>query len=180
VRAPEHVIIQEQERVFLNCGFFAYPRKERLISIRVIFADPDESLLAAYRELLRNEFHVATAPDALKCVRRLRHVVPDVLVLEPQLPWGGGEGVLSIMRDEPSLQDIPVMILTACRDPQILKRVAPFRISDYHVKPLAPAHLATRIRKLLDHRRQCARALDQRNRLERWNARRTHERIVDY
>jgi response regulator RpfG family c-di-GMP phosphodiesterase len=123
---------------------------------------------------------VATAPNALKCVRRLRHVVPDVLVLEPQLPWGGGDGVLSIMRDEPSLTGIPVMILTACRELNILQSVAPFPICDYYVKPLPATHLATRICRLLDHRRRCERALDASHRLQRWNARRTQEAIGDH
>jgi DNA-binding response OmpR family regulator len=151
-----------------------------LTSIRVLFADPDESLLAAYRELRRNDFAVATAPNALKCVRRLRQFLPDVMVLEPQLPWGGGDGVLSIMRDEPCLADIPVTIVTACRDHLILKSVAPFPIGDYQVKPVPPTDLVTRIRRLLDHRRRCARALDVSHRLERWNGRRTLETVADH
>lgn len=152
----------------------------RVTSIRVLFGDPDESLLAAYRELLQTHFEVATEPNALKCVRRLRQLVPDVLVLEPEIPCGGGEGVLSVMRDEPSLADIPVMILTACRDPDVLKSVARFPIGDYRVKPLPPAQLVTRIRRLLDHQRMRKYARDVRNRLDRWDAMRTQEPIVDY
>lgn len=153
---------------------------ENLTPTRVLIADPDESLLAIYRELLQKDFDVATASNALKCVRRLRQVVPDVLILEPQLPWGGGDGVLSIMRDDPALADVPVMLLTACRDPKVLQSVAPFSIDDYYVKPLAPAHLATRIRRLFDHRRRCAGALDESHRMKRWNARRTLEPVVDH
>lgn len=151
-----------------------------MTSIRVLFADPDEFLLAAYRELRRKDFEVATAPNALICVWRLRQFVPDVLVLEPQLPWGGGDGILSIMHDEPCLADIPVMIVTACRDLHILKGVAPFPISDYRVKPLSPTDLVTRIRRLVDHGRRCAREFDVSHRLERWNASRTQETIADH
>ena len=35
----------------------------------------------------------------------MREHAPDVLVLEPQLPWGGGEGVLAIMGEIPELAD---------------------------------------------------------------------------
>jgi response regulator RpfG family c-di-GMP phosphodiesterase len=150
-----------------------------LISIRVLIADPDESLLAQYRELLRKDFDLAAATNALECIGRLRQIVPDVLVLEPHLPWGGGDGVLAAMHDEPSLAHIPVMILTACRDLNILKSVAPFPIHDYFVKPLSPADLETRIRRLLDHRRRRARALDEGHRMRRWNSRRTQEAVVD-
>jgi DNA-binding response OmpR family regulator len=148
--------------------------------IRVLFADPDESLLALYRERLLNDFDVATVPNALKCVQRLRLVVPDVLVLEPELPWGGGDGVLSVMRDEPPLAHIAVMILTSCRDLDVLKSVAPFPISDYRVKPLPPLQLATRIRRLLDRHRRREHVLDERNRSARWNARRTQQAVDDH
>ena len=43
--------------------------------------------------------------SGLECVARLRERVPDVLVLEPQLPWGGGEGVLAIMGEVPRACD---------------------------------------------------------------------------
>jgi DNA-binding response OmpR family regulator len=120
---------------------------------RVLIADPDESLLAAYREILREDFEVITAPSGVECIARLRDCTPDVLVLEPQLPRGGGEGVLAMMHDAPNLATVPVMILTSCRDRHVLESVAPYRISDYHVKPLAPRELAARIRTMLKFRR---------------------------
>ena len=59
-------------------------------------ADPDPSLPAVYREpLLREGCELRTAVNGLDCVAQLRECVPDVLVLEPQLPWGGGDGVLA-------------------------------------------------------------------------------------
>jgi response regulator RpfG family c-di-GMP phosphodiesterase len=125
---------------------------ESMTPIRVLIADPDQSLLAVYRELLRKDFDVVTACNGLKCVTRLRERTPDVLVLEPQLPWGGGAGVLAAMHEDSGLAEIPVMILTACRDRQVLESVAPFPIRDYHVKPLSPSHLGTRIRKVLRFR----------------------------
>ena len=69
-------------------------------------ADPDESLQPLYRERLMQEgFELATASSGLECVARLRERVPDVLVLEPQLPWGGGEGVLAMMGEVPAACD---------------------------------------------------------------------------
>jgi DNA-binding response OmpR family regulator len=120
---------------------------------RVLIADPDESLLAAYRELLWEDFEVITAPSGVECMACLRDCTPDVLVLEPQLPRGGGDSVLAMMHEAPDLAIVPVMILTSCRDKQVLEGVAPYRISDYHVKPLAPRELATRIRTMLELRR---------------------------
>jgi DNA-binding response OmpR family regulator len=133
-----------------------------------LIADPDESLLAAYREdLSREGFEVVTAPSGLRCIARLYECIPDVLVLEPQLPWGGGDGVLAMMCGVPDLAAVPVMVLTSCRNPHVLDRVAPFPISDYHVKPLSPDRLAKRVRNVLDHRRRQSSMSELNDRLER-------------
>lgn len=131
----------------------AVPWTDRVAQIQVLIAEPDECLLTEYRASLGEDFEVATAVNGLECVSSLRASVPDVLVLEPQLPWGGGNGVLATMRKVPELAIVPVMILTSCRDVVILKSVAPFPISDYCVKPLSPLQLATRILNVLSYRR---------------------------
>jgi DNA-binding response OmpR family regulator len=154
------------------------PRLNGSKSIRVLIADPDESLHPLYQEYLAQEgFEVVTALSALECVSRLHECVPHVLVLEPQLPWGGGEGVLAIMGEVPRLAIVPVMLLTSCRDPQVLDRVARFPISDYQVKPLAPDRLAGRLRTLLDHPRLRFTLAEQNGRLECLIARRTGGRV---
>ena len=148
--------------------------------IRVLMADPDESLHPLYREpLLREGFEVDRALSGIECVSRLRERVPDVLVLEPQLPWGGGDGVLAVMGGDPQLATVPVMVLTSCRDPRILEAVTRFPVSDYQLKPLAPDRLAGRLRALLDHPRLRFDLAEQNGRLECLIAKRTGGRVWD-
>jgi DNA-binding response OmpR family regulator len=117
---------------------------------RVLLADPDEQLLASYREfLLRDGFDVMTATDALDCVAKLRSFPPDVLVLDPALPWGQGEGVLAMMYEDPRVPLVPVMIVTGNEDPQGRYGVGVFPVGAYHVKPLAAPFLAESLHRLL-------------------------------
>jgi DNA-binding response OmpR family regulator len=117
---------------------------------RILIADKDESLLATYREfLLRDGFDVVTATDGLDCVAKLRAFEPDVLVLEPELPWGTGEGVLAMMYEEADVPLIPVMILSGCEEPEGQYGVGVFPVSAYHLKPLSPHVLAQSLRRLL-------------------------------
>lgn len=149
-------------------------------AIRVLMADPDESLHPAYRgPLSREGFELATASSGLECVARLRETVPDVLVLEPRLPWGGGDGILAMMGEDPDLAVIPVIVLTSCRDAYALRDVARFPVNDYHVKPLAPDRLAGRLRGVLDHPRLRFTLDDHNGRLECAIARRTDGRVRD-
>ena len=146
--------------------------------IRVLMADPDEALPTVYREpLLREGFELVTASSGLECVARLRECAPDVLVLEPRMPWGGGDGVLAMMGEDPDLAIIPVMVLTSCRNAYALNGVARFPVSDYHVKPLAPDRLAGRLRSLLDRPRLRFTLGDHNGRLECAIARRTDGRV---
>ena len=148
--------------------------------IRVLMADPDRLLSMVYREpLLREGFELATAISGLECVARLRECVPDVLVLEPQLLWGGGDGVLAMMCEVPQLVTVPVMVLTTCRDPLVLNRVARFPISYYHLKPLAADRLVERLRSLLNHPRRRFTLAEQVGCLECSIARRTGGRVQD-
>ena len=163
----------------MNQQAFAQSRSNGSTPIRVLMADPDPSLPPVYREpLLREGFELATEPAgwsaSLGCAR-----VPDVLVLEPQMPWGGGEGVLAIMDESPDLAMVPVMILTAYRDPHVLQRVERFSISDYHVKPLAPDPLPGRLRSFLDYPRLRFTLGDDAGRLKCAIARQTGGRIRD-
>ena len=120
------------------------------MSVRVLIADPDEYLLDTYRDYLEQHgFEVATVTTGLECVAGLRNCVPDVLVLEPSIPWGGGDGVLAVMHEESDIPLIPVIVLTYGRDRGVLYRLAPFTIDDYQIKPLSAKRLTQRIRSLL-------------------------------
>ena len=161
----------------MNNGVVARPRSEVSKAIRVLIADPDESLLAEYREHSRDDFDVVTAPNGLECVDRLREQVPDVLVLEPQLPWGGGDGVLAMMHNVLDLAAVPVMVLTSCSDPSVLDGISRFPISDYHPKPLSPAQLVRRVHTLLEHHTLRSNYAQQNRRLESLIAKETGGRI---
>lgn len=121
------------------------------MATRVLIADPDRHLLAAYKEHLSLEgFEVATARDGLECLRRLREFAPDALVLEPAIPWGGGDGIVAMMQEEPDLPEVClVLLLTHGCNPAILYNIATFPISDYLAKPTTARNLAQRLRSVI-------------------------------
>jgi len=121
-----------------------------MLSHRVLLADGDETLLAAYREYLAEEgFVVSTVKTGLECVESVTASTPDVLVLDPALLAGWGEGILGVMvgsDDEPWLR---VVALAAGGDDAAPPRFASYPVSAWCAKPVAPATLARRIREVL-------------------------------
>jgi DNA-binding response OmpR family regulator len=120
------------------------------MSVRVLLADTDESLLKEYREFLMElGMEVATAADGKDCIDKLRSFTPDMLVLEIHLPGGWGERVLSALRDEQVGDHMPVLLLLTGKEPDEKFQKAGYRITDYGIKPLKPYFLADRILRIL-------------------------------
>lgn len=121
--------------------------------VRVLLADADAYLLGVYRRCLEQEgFAVTTASSGLACIAALRAAVPDVLVMDPCLLWGSGDGVLALMNEDSDVPRVPVIILTDALDRGVLYRLAPYRVDDFQVKPLSARQLAVCIRGVVRHR----------------------------
>ena len=100
----------------------------------VLCADADRELRDVYVWLLSSYgFRVETADDGLECLAKLRQFVPDLLLLDLELPWGGGDGVLEVMRGNPSLLPARVVLTSS---------VAPAHVLDGLVSPPAVQALA--------------------------------------
>lgn len=113
-----------------------------MMDIRVLIADSNWKLLGRYELFLEESgLEVATASTALQCVELLRDFEPDVLVLEEELPWGQGDGVLDLMQTEPDVPVRPVIVLSARPDAEGLHRVGRIEVAEYHQKPLSPKSL---------------------------------------
>jgi DNA-binding response OmpR family regulator len=86
--------------------------------LRVLIADGDRDLCVLYHAGLgRYGFEVTSAATGLECIARLKDSAPDVVVLEPALPWGQGEGILARMRENADVPCVPVILLCASLPP---------------------------------------------------------------
>ncbi len=123
---------------------------------RVLLADPNRSLMALWSDALACEgFIVATAADGLECVSQLRAYRPDVLVLDPSLPWGGGAGVLAVMHEQADVPRVPVIVIAtnlAVSDQEAVRTMLQYPIDEYHAKPFAPRALGRWVIQLLARR----------------------------
>ncbi len=121
--------------------------------LRVLIADPDVALSSSYRESLSgNGFVVRTATTALDCVSRLRRYPPHVLVLDPSILWGGGDGILALMREPNEIPAVPVLIhaspVDCCASADMV-----FPVSARVSKPLSPERMAFMVRQLASDNR---------------------------
>lgn len=105
------------------------------------FAETDADLRDAYNRLgSARGFRVETSADGFECLRRVGADVPDVLVVNLDIPWGGGDGVLACLRDSSSIPASRPVFVTGDDSPEDLSRRSgiptdncfqkPYRVSD--------------------------------------------------
>ena len=116
----------------------------------VLIADDDEDLTALLSAVLRDH-HVScfSAHDGPTALRRCRELLPDLLLLDVDMPLLNGFRVLEIIRSDPSLQGLCVLMLTGSSSPAHVMRGADLSIRDYLVKPASPTMIWRRIKNLL-------------------------------
>lgn len=108
---------------------------------QVLIADPDELLLAAYRAFLVAEgFEVIAVTSGLACIEVLRRRSVIALILDSELPWGSGVGVLDLLKQE-RISLPPVLLLTS-RPARIVESTIPVRDYALLIKPVAPSTVA--------------------------------------
>jgi two-component system cell cycle response regulator len=75
--------------------------------------------------------------------------LPNVIILDYNMPVMDGVTMLTKMREDETTKSIPVIMLTADANPQIIATVARLGVKDYITKPFKDADLIAKIGKIV-------------------------------
>lgn len=115
---------------------------------KILAADDDPGMLEFYKALLTEAgFETVTAPDGAAVMDKCLDFKPDLLVLDVDMPSGGGERAFVLVRKILQL-GLPVVFVTG-----LPERVQNFALFEEHVsifqKPVRADALLAEIRRLL-------------------------------
>jgi DNA-binding response OmpR family regulator len=80
----------------------------------ILVVDDDQGIVRLLRAYLEQEgYQVSAAYDGETALHILRRERPDLLLLDLMLPDRDGWEVTRIVRSEPSLRSIPIIMITA-------------------------------------------------------------------
>ena len=120
----------------------------------VLVIDDNADIRNYVKTLLAEEYHVLDAPEAATGIRLAMKYVPDVIISDVMMP--GMDGIECCRRLKTELQTchIPVILLTACSLDE--QRIQGYNggADSYISKPFNSQLLLSRIRNLIDSRRQ--------------------------
>ena len=109
---------------------------------------------ASSRELLRlvlerAGYEVLEAEDGRQAVERAREAIPDLILLDLQMPQLDGYGVLTELRREERFATIPMLALTASAMRGDREKILQAGFTDYLSKPAGPEILRETVARLL-------------------------------
>ncbi len=112
---------------------------------------------SAVRELLKFSldiagFAVTQASNAEEGRDLLQRIRPDVVVVDWMMPGQSGLAFLRWIRGEPTLRELPVIMLTAKSEEADRITGLDYGADDYVTKPFSPKELIARIRAVLRRR----------------------------
>src|SRR4051812_37813420 len=117
-------------------------------SLRIAVADDEPDMLLFFRELLPRLGHelVAEAATGKELVERCRAAHPDLVITDIKMPdMDGLEASAEVNRDA----QVPVILITAHHDADVLARARAGHIMSSLAKPVKPVDLQAAIRLAL-------------------------------
>jgi DNA-binding response OmpR family regulator len=112
----------------------------------------------AFSELVQNflserGYEVEVATDGLDCLAKIRRATPAAVVLDLELLWGGGDGVLSWLREERTAIGLPVILTaTAGANPDAIENIG-LPVVRFLAKPFSLTTLLESVRAAVPDRR---------------------------
>ncbi len=120
----------------------------------ILLVDDNEDFLAAGCEFFTSKgYQVSTASDGKAALELVAQLRPDIILLDVMMPRMDGWETLQALQADEQTADIPVLMLTAARGPESVKKSFDHGSIWYYSKPITDHHdLLLVIRRILDQR----------------------------
>jgi response regulator NasT len=112
--------------------------------LRIAAADNERDTRQFFEEVLPHLGHkvVALAGNGRELVDRCRETMPDLVITDIKMPdMDGIEAAEALNRE----RDVPVILVTAHQEPELLARAREGHVMAYLTKPVKPADLAAAV-----------------------------------
>jgi response regulator NasT len=111
--------------------------------MRILIADDEAIIRLGLKTMLQEMGHqVIVAMNGREAIQMAARQAPDLAILDIKMPYTDGlQAAKSIDRDRP----IPILILTAFSDADLIDKATDLPIQGYLIKPVQPAELSAAI-----------------------------------
>jgi len=101
------------------------------------------------RLLERNGFKVLTAKDGVDAVGQLQHAIPDMMLLDIEMPRMDGFELATHMRNDEQLRHVPIIMITSRTGDKHRQRAQDIGVDNYLGKPYQENDLLESIHRII-------------------------------
>lgn len=118
---------------------------------KILIVDDSKTLRVIIQQALRAyDCDVHEATNGFNALFQMERALPNLVLLDVNMPVMGGLEMLTMMRSNPVLKALPVIMLTSPADHAVLAELATLGVRVILKKPFTPAALIEQIRAVLD------------------------------
>lgn len=119
-------------------------------SKKILLVDDDQALRQLYvTELSGRGYQTTEAATGQDCLIKARADKPDLILLDVMMPELDGIATLTQLKQEATLKDVPVMMLTNFGQENLVKQAFSLGAADYLLKyKVTPGEMADKVTQL--------------------------------
>ncbi len=116
---------------------------------KILIADDNENIREALTYLLEDEgYKLWLAKDGAEALAKASDIRPDILFLDIMMPEMSGYEVCRIIKSDPDLKGIYVIMLTAKGQSAEQERGRSVGADEYIIKPFSPMEVLAKVKKI--------------------------------
>jgi two-component system cell cycle response regulator DivK len=120
------------------------------VAKRVLVVEDNELNLKLFCDLLRaHGFEVEPVKDGREAEASARAFMPDLVVMDIQMPYVTGDAIIRQMKLDPQLRSIPIMAVTAYAGHDDEERIRAAGANAYVSKPIGLVRFMEEVRALV-------------------------------
>jgi len=127
----------------------APPVVEHRVPLVMVVDDSITMRKVTSRVLERQNYEVLTAKDGVDALEKLAERVPDIMLLDVEMPRMDGYELATHMRNDPRLRDIPIIMITSRTGEKHRQRAFEIGVNRYLGKPYQEVELLRNVGELL-------------------------------
>lgn len=121
---------------------------------KILIIDDDETIHLICRAYLGKAGHtVETSFDGPDGIKKAETFLPDLLLLDINMPKMSGFDVAKKLKENPATKSIPIFMMTSLKQESNIQRGYGLGIEDYITKPANMEHLKLRIDRFLERKK---------------------------
>jgi DNA-binding response OmpR family regulator len=112
---------------------------------RILIVDDDRASLGILRQILDPwGFELVSLQEPDRFWQVLTQTLPDLLILDLQMPTYTGIELCRVVRQDPTWEELPILVVTAHQDPTLIEKVFDAGADDFITKPIVGPELVAR------------------------------------